>query len=265
MQARDYIEANRRMWNEAADIHAQGYVAELLDRVEAIDFSTFDDVEKRVFARIGLKGKAVIQLGCNNGRELISVKKAGAGSCVGVDVSDNSIAQGRELASRGGVDVDFVRSSVYDIPRDFDGQFDLVYVSSGVLGWLPDLDVFFGIVSRLLRSDGQLFIYEIHPILNMFDADKGLVVDASYFQSEPFMDGEGPDYFDPTQVVKAVSYWFSHTLADVIGGCLKHRLSLTHFEEYGHDLSVVYAAFEHLAKKPPLSYSLVARKTDNST
>jgi SAM-dependent methyltransferase len=261
MQPDDYIQANREMWNETADVHARGYVAELQERIKAPDFSTFDEVEKRIFAQIGLKRKAVVQLGCNNGRELISVKKAGAGRCVGVDVSDKFIAQGRQLASLGNVQVDFVRSSVYDVPDSFDGQFDVVYITIGVLGWLPNLDAFFEIVSRLLRTGGQLFIYEMHPILNMFDADQGLAVAASYFQSDPIVEGEGPDYLDPTQVIQAVSYWFSHTLSDVIGGCLKHGLCLTHFEEYGHDLSAVYAAFEHLAKKPPLSYSLVAQKT----
>ena len=261
MQRDDYIEANRKMWDETADIHAAGYVAGLAQRVRAPDFSTFDDVEKSLFAQIGLKDKAVIQLGCNNGRELISVKKAGAGRCVGVDVSDKFIAQGTQLASLGGVDVEFVRSSVYDLPHEFYAAFDLVYITMGVLGWLPDLDAFFAIVSRLLRTDGQLFIYEMHPILNMFEGDKGLTAEASYFQAEPFVDEEGPDYLDPTQTVKSVSYWFPHKLSDVIGGCLKHGLNLTHFEEYGHDISAVYAAFEHLAKKPPLSYSLVARKT----
>ena len=262
MERDDYIEANRNMWNETADIHARGYVAGLVERIQAPDFSTFDDVEKRIFAQVGLKDKAVIQLGCNNGRELFSVKKAGAGRCVGVDVSDKFIVQGRQLASLGGVEVEFVRSSVYDLPRELDGGFDLVYITIGVLGWLPDLDAFFGVVSRLLRTDGQLFIYEMHPILNMFEGDKELTVEASYFQAEPFVDGEGPDYLDPTQIVKSVSYWFPHKLSDVIGGCLKHRLNLTHFDEYGHDISAVYAAFEQLAKKPPLSYSLLARKRD---
>jgi SAM-dependent methyltransferase len=261
MQPSDYIEANRRMWNETADVHARGYVAKLFESVKAPDFSTFDDIEKRIFSQVGLKDKAVIQLGCNNGRELISVKKAGAGKCVGVDVSDKFIAQGKQLASLGGVDVDFVRLSVYDIPHDFDGQFDLVYITIGVLGWLPDLDAFFEIVARLLKTDGQLFIYEMHPILNMFDADKGLAVEASYFQSEPFMDGEGPDYLDSSQMVKAVSYWFPHKLSDVIGGCLKHGLRLSTFEEYAHDISAVFATFERFAKKLPLSYSLLARKT----
>ena len=260
MQNDDYVEANRRMWNETADIHAKGYVTGLVEHIKAPDFSTFDEVEKRIFAKIGLKDKAVIQLCCNNGRELISVKKAGAGRCVGVDVSDKFITQGRELARLGNVEVEFVRSSVFDLPHELDGGFDLVYITIGALGWLPDLNSFFEIVSRLLKADGQLFIYEMHPILNMFDADKGLAVQSSYFRTEPFEDGEGPDYMESSQTVKSVSYWFPHKLSDVIGGCLKHGLSLTQFEEYGHDLSMEYAAFERFEKKPPLSYSLVARK-----
>lgn len=147
----EYIEANRQMWNATAAVHAQAYVNDLLTRIAAPDFTTFDVVEQRLFAQIGLDGKAVIQLCCNNGRELIAVKK--------------------------------------------------------------------------------------------------------------FVEDEGPDYMDPSQVLKGRAYWFSHTLSDIIGGCLKHGLSLTHFEEYGHDISMVYAAFEHFDKKLPLSYSLIAQKT----
>src|SRR6185436_8865414 len=119
MRPSDYVEANRRMWNEAAEIHAKSFVVDLMQRVEADDFSTFDHVEEKLFAIIGLKDRAVIQLGCNNGRELISVKKAGAGRCVGLDMSDESISQARQLACKGRVNIDFVRSSVYEVSRDF--------------------------------------------------------------------------------------------------------------------------------------------------
>ncbi len=261
MERDDYIEANRRKWNETADVRDSTYFARLAERVQASDFSTFDEVEKRIFGKIGVPGKAVIQLCCNNGRELISVKKAGAGRCVGVDLSDRFIAQGKELARLAGLGVEFIRCSVYELPVELNGAFDLVYITIGALGWLPDLKSFFDIVSGLMRPDAQLFIYEMHPILDMFDPKKGLVVDSSYFRTEPFEDTEEPDYFDPSKTVKSVSYWFPHTLADVIGGCLENGLSLTAFEEYGHDISMTYAAFEHFAKKPPLSFSLVARKT----
>jgi len=261
MQRDEYTEANRRMWNETAGIHARDYDEAFIARLSSAGFSTFDEVERRIFADIGLQGKAVIQLACNNGRELISVKKAGAGRCVGVDISDEFIAQAREMAGLAEAAVEFIRSSVYDLPRELDGQFDIVYITIGVLGWMPDLDAFFGLVRRLLKPDGQLFIYEMHPILNMYDGDHGLVPDASYFRSEPFADQNEPDYLHPEQVVKSVSYWFPHKLSDVIGCCLRHGLTLTHFEEYAHDISARYASFAKLETRPPLSYSLVARKS----
>ncbi|MGE5073637.1 MAG: class I SAM-dependent methyltransferase [Anaerolineae bacterium] len=260
MQRDEYVEANRKMWNETAGIHTRSRGAALEERVKAADFSTFDEVEQRIFAEIGLDDKAVIQLGCNDGRELIAVKKAGAGRCVGVDVSDEFIAQARRLAAAADVEVAFLRASVYHLPPEFDGAFDLVYVTIGVLGWLPDLDAFFRAVWRLLRPGGHIFIYEQHPILDMFEGDKGLNVQASYFQEEPFVDMDAPDYLDPSQTVRSTAYWFHHKLSDIIGGCLKHGLTLVHFEEYGHDIGAVYAAFEHYPNKPPLCYSLVAQK-----
>ncbi len=260
MEPNDYIEANRKSWNERAAIHAGQQGKEYDERIQRADFSTFDDVEKRIFAQIGLSGKDVIQLCCNNGRELISVKKAGAGRCVGIDLSDRFIEEARRLTALSGVDVEFIRASVYDILHELDGNFDLVYITIGALGWLPDLERFFEIVARLLRSNGQVFIYETHPILNMFESGKGLSVEYSYFKTEPFEDAGQPDYLDRSQTVKSVAYWFPHKLYEIIGGCLNHDLALTHFQEYGHDLSMEFAELEQLDKKPPLSFSLVARK-----
>ena len=261
MKQEDYIQANRAMWNETAEVHAEEYVKDLLRRVAAPDFTTFDAVERAIFEKIGLEGKAVAQLSCNNGRELISCKKAGAGRCVGFDISDAFVAQARQLTEAGGVEVSFVQSDVYDIPAEYAGTFDIVYVTIGALGWLPDLKTYFEIVAGLLKEGGHFFLYEMHPILNMFDAKKGLEVDASYFRTEPFVDEEEADYMDPTKTVSAKSYWFPHTLADVIGGCLRNGLTLTHFEEYAHDISNVYRAFQDFENKPPLSYSLAAQRT----
>ena len=260
MEKDAYIRANRAMWNETAGVHAEGYVKDLLKRIAAPDFTTFDKVERAIFSELGLAGQAVAQLSCNNGRELISCKKAGAGRCVGFDISDAFVAQARQLGEASGVEVTFVRSDVYTLPPEYDATFDIVYVTVGALGWLPDLERYFEVVAGLLKEGGHFFLYEMHPVLNMFDAKKGLEVDASYFRTEPFVDEEEPDYMDPTKTVSGTSYWFPHTLADVIGGCLRNGLILTHFEEYAHDLSNVYRAFQDFEKKPPLSYSLVARK-----
>lgn len=256
----DYSETNREMWNQTADVHAKARLAGLLESVKSPTFTTFDEVEKTIFTQIGLEDKAVIQLSCNNARELISCKKAGAGRCVGVDISDKFIEQGKLLANAGGVEIELVRSSVYDLSKDFDNSFDLVYVTIGALGWLQDMDAYFKLVNRLLKPGGQLFIYEMHPVLDMFDAETGLEIKHSYFKTEPYVTEEAPDYFDPNTIVSAPSYWFHHKLSDIIGGCLNNHLSLTHFAEYDHDIGMVFKTFEALEKKPPLSYSLVAKK-----
>ena len=256
----DITEINRRKWNRTAAVHEEAYVRRLREEIAAPDFTTFDDVERRIFAEINLTDKDVIQLACNNGRELISIKKAGAHRCVGIDISDAFIAQAEELAIATGVDVTFVRSDVYDTPSEFDGGFDLVYITIGALGWLPDLEAFFAVVHRLLRPGGRMFVYEMHPVLNMFEQESGTQMIASYFQSEPFFSEAEADYFNPDETVDAPSYWFSHTLTDIFGGCLAHGLRITHFEEYPHDISNLFASFELQTHQLPLSFSLVAEK-----
>jgi SAM-dependent methyltransferase len=259
-EAQAQMEANRAMWNETAAVHERASLEKLSVQVAAPDFSTFDAVERELFARIGLKGKDVAQLACNNGRELLSCQRAGAARGVGFDISDAFIRQARQLAAAAGLNAEFVRSSLYDIPHDYDASFDLVYVTIGALGWLPDLPAFWQVVRRLLRPGGQVFLYEMHPILFMFEAEHGLTVRRDYFDTDPDVVAEAPDYLDPSQVVAAPSYWYQHTLGDVLGGCLDAGFALEHFREYPHDISATYASFERLDKKPPLCYTLLARK-----
>ena len=258
MENNKYIKANHDMWNRTADIYRNEGFASFLAKVGQPDFTTFDEVERQLFAEIDLAGKDVAQLGCNNGRELISVKKAGAGRCVGFDMSENFLEQGRELTKASGQTVELVCTSVYDVPETYTAAFDVVYITVGVFGWLPDLPAFFEVVKRLLRPGGYLFLYDQHPVLGMFDPAK-LEIDSSYFRQAPFVEEVLPDYLDPSQTGRAQSYWFQHTLSSIIGLCLA-SLTLTHFAEYGHDLSNNYRAFQDYEHKPPLSYSLVAKK-----
>lgn len=258
----DYTEANRRAWNETAELHEASQMPRLLAGFADPDFSTLDAVEREVFAAIGVRGKRVAQPSCNNGRELLSVLRFGAETGVGFDIADRAIAQARRLAEVAGLSerAEFVRSDVYRIPARYHADFDIVYVTIGALGWLPDLDAWFALVARLLRPGGHLFLYEMHPMLDMFDAETGLEVKRSYFFDRPLESSDDPDYYQPDKIVAATSYWFPHTMSDVIGGCLRHGLTLERFEEYGHDLSMVFRAFEDFENKPAMSYALVARK-----
>lgn len=258
---RDAIEQNRKAWNETAAIHERARMSELLQAARLPGFSTLDATEEAILGTLGLGQRpfAVAQLCCNNARELLSIKLRGAGHCTGFDISDAFIEQGQRLAEAAGVELELVRTSVFDIDPRYEGRYDVVYVTVGALGWMPDIDAFIAVAARLLVPGGALFIYEMHPILDMLDPDSGLTLKHSYFRTERYVNDNEADYYDPSQTVSEPSYWYHHRMADIIGACLRHGLRLEHFDEHAQDLSNVFA---HLAPERmlPLSYTLVARR-----
>ena len=252
--------ANRAMWNHTAEVHARLKLDELEESFRDPTFMVLDDIETTALEQVGVAGRDVVQLSCNNGRELLCVERMGARRCVGFDISDKFIAQAQLLAEAAGSNATFVATDVYEIPPTYDASFDVAYVTIGALGWFPDLTAWYGVVARLLRPGGHLVLYEMHPMLDMFDAADGPILKHSYFRTTPYYEASGPDYFDPDTTVDAESYWFHHKLSDVIGGALEAGMEIRRFDEYGHDISMVFRAFQDLEAKPPLSYLLVAQK-----
>lgn len=257
----DVLKANRTAWEETATVHAETTLTTLLEQVARPGFSTLDQVEREVFGSIGLKGKDVAQLCCNNARELLSLKLEGAGRCVGFDFSDAFLEQGRQLASAARTDIELISGDVLAIPTRFSAAFDIVYVTVGALGWFPDLQDFFATAARLLKAGGVLFVYEMHPMLDMFDAGAGLEIRHSYFRREPYCNENQPDYLDPGKRIAATSYWFHHKLADILGACIKNGLQITRFDEFEDDISTIYAQLSEISLKPAMSYALLASKS----
>ena len=261
MDDKEYIHANRAAWNQAAPIHGEHNFEKLLLDFQTPGFTCLDDIEIKILNEIGLSGKNVAQLCCNNGRELLSLKNMGASRCVGFDLADAFIEQANTLASSAGIDCEFVCTDVYEIAPSYDGCFDLVYISVGALGWMPDLNAFLAVVKRLLRPGGWLLIYEMHPMLDMFEVgpEGTFPLQYSYFKNEPYAEEGGLDYYGNQAYAGSISYWFHHKISDIIQGCLNNGLRVTSFHEYDHDVSSVFKGLERQEVKPPLSYTLVAR------
>src|SRR5207244_8983683 len=82
------------------------------------------------------------------------------------------------------------------------GDFDVVYASRGVLGWLPDLDVWAEVAAHFVRPRGFLYITEAHPMLWVWDDDEGVTdlrLRYPYFgRPEPMAFPVRGSYADPT-------------------------------------------------------------------
>ena len=279
MTAEDYnedikkvTEANREAWNEVVPIHLKNRPVDLCERFKEKNFSTLDEIITDKFNTLGIEGKDIAQLCCNNGRETISLLRMGARTAVGFDISDEAVAEARQLAAIAEADCRFVRTDVYDIDREYYNRFDLIYISIGALPWLPDLPRFFEITSAMLRPGGHLVIYESHPVSFMlasegdqeYDPNDPAKIVYSYFRKEPWVDNDGIDYYGKTSYKAKTTYNYTIKLMDILNPIIKGGLEIIEFDEYPHDTSV---CFEHIAgrKLLPLSFILIAGKNKTRT
>lgn len=58
----------------------------------------------------------------------------------GVDLSDKAIDNAKILADKANVNATFICCNIYDLPAYLNEQFDIVFTSYGVIGWLPDMN-----------------------------------------------------------------------------------------------------------------------------
>lgn len=263
MKVGEFTSANRAAWDEAAPLHRSQNMEALRTSFAEPGYSCLDAVETGILQKLGVFGKDVAQLCCNNGRELLSVRNLGARRCVGFDGSAGFIEQADELAAAASIDCRFVCTDIYDIDAAHDGNFDLVTVTIGVLSWMPDLGGFFAVAERLLRPGGAMFIYEQHPILEMVKPGKAgdpLEWETSYFSDEPFVDNDGLDYYGGGAYDSKPMYSFLHKMSDVIMAGVRLGMHVEHFEERPeHNSNTWYNAAENEFQLP-MNYILVFRK-----
>jgi len=262
-KAKKFTKANLAAWEEVAPIHGRHNQAQLIEAIREPGYSCLDEVETRHLEALGVKGKDVAQICCNNGRELLSVKNMGAARCVGFDGAQSFIDQADELAEAAGLEAEFVCTDVYEIDKSFKQAFDLVTITIGVLGWMPELDRFFSVLADLIRPGGALFIYEQHPILDMVEpaeADEPIVWELSYFNKEPYVESEGLDYYGGQTYDAKPATSFSHTLADIIMAGVNNGLAIEHFEEFPHHISNTWWNVEKSGIGLPMCFTMVMRK-----
>lgn len=261
MQNSEVSKINKVSWEKTAEVHRKLKMDELLSKFKSPGYSLLDTYETTfLLDKIHVEGKDVIQLCCNNARELLSIKNLGANRCVGVDITEGFIQQGKELAEAANQSMELHSMDVYDIPDSWNNSFDVVYITVGAICWLQDLNKFMALISKLLRTDGFLLLYEMHPILEMFEpsSDQPIIPQFSYFRTEPYIEEEGFDYYDPTQKIDSTSINFQHTLEEIMMDCISNGLIIREFREYPHDISNVFKKYE--AYRFPMSYIVLAQK-----
>jgi SAM-dependent methyltransferase len=157
-------ESNRRLWDAWTELHEHAPFYDLDGfRAGGIRLADYERDE------IGpVEGLSLLHLQCHFGIDSLSWARLGA-RVTGVDLSPRAVALATRLAAELGLDARFVASDVYELPEQLSGQFDLVYTSRGVLGWLPDIRRWAQVAAHFVRPGGRFYITEIHPVAQVFE------------------------------------------------------------------------------------------------
>ena len=262
--AQEAITSNKHAWDESAQLHKDtDNWKNLLRSVADPDFSRLDPTITALLQDVGVAGKDVVQLCCNNGRECLSLFSLGARSVVGVDQSRAFLQQAQELAEVSPHSPEFIEADIHHLPERLHGRFDVALVTIGVLGWMPDVALFMRHVASTLKPGGTLVMYETHPFLEVFDphASNPLLPASSYFQRDPFVLQESIVYEGLSEVAGPTSYWFVHTMGSLVGAAIAAGLQIGHLQEYPHsNREELYDQYEHQPAQLPLCFTLTATK-----
>lgn len=177
-----------------------------------------------------LRGKSVLDVGCNAGFYAIEMKRRGASRVLGIDTDDAYLAQARFAAQVNGVEIELRNMSIYEV---------------GLLRERFDLVIFMGVLYHLR-----------HPLLALDLLHRHVVKDTLLFQSmlrgSPETMSLEEDYpFSETRIFDAPGYPKMHFVEQRYAGdgtnwwipnraCVEAMLRSAGFEITGQPEEEVY-------------------------
>lgn len=225
----EYFKANQALWDAKTRVHIK---SDFYDQKSFLEGkNTLQKIELGHLP--DLKGLSVLHSQCHFGQDTLSMQRMGA-QCTGIDMSPVAIETARNINTQLGLEATFETCNVYDLDKVIAERFDLVFTSYGVIGWLPDLDRWASQLSARLKSGGQFHITEFHPMMYMYDWEKGKVNYRYFNNGEPYVEEEEATYADKNASIGMIEYFWQHSLADVFSALLKNDLEITGFYEYDY-------------------------------
>lgn len=265
--ASNYIEINKKSWNNRTDSHLKSDFYDLDGFIAGK--SSLNQIELELLGDI--KGKNILHLQCHFGQDTISLSRLNA-KVTGIDLSDKAINNAVELSKKMDSDTSFICCDIYDLPNHLNEEFDIVFASYGTIGWLPDLDKWATIVSNFLKPSGKFVFVEFHPVVWMFD-DNFEKIGYNYFNSGAITETENGTYADREAKISQEYVMWNHGISEVVNNLIKNGLEIESLNEYDYspyncfnqtiEFEPKKFRIKHLENKIPMVYSIVAKKNNS--
>ncbi|MBL7831875.1 MAG: methyltransferase domain-containing protein [Saprospiraceae bacterium] len=235
----NYLEINRKLWNDKVAIHVDSEFYNQKDFM--VGKTSLKTIELDLLGEI--TGKDIIHLQCHFGQDTLSMARMGA-NVIGIDFSEKAIEVAKNLNKELGLNAKFICSDVYETDKHVNQQFDIVFTTYGTIGWLPDLKPWAKLISKLLKPGGRLVFVEFHPVVWTLDENFDHIK-YFYFNVEEIKEIEEGTYADRYVSIKNESISWNHSLTEVLQNLIDENLKITKFQEFDYS---PYTCFNRLVK-----------------
>ena len=218
------IKINHKSWEDRTSIH-------LKSKFYDVEAFKKNPMSLKSFELEGLgdvKGKSLLHLQCHFGQDSLSWAKKGA-KVTAVDFSATAIKAAKALSEELEIKTKFIESNVLTL--DLKQEFDLIFMSYGTLGWLPDLKKWGSIVAKHLKQGGTFFIAEFHPVLEILDEKKQF---GYFFDKNIPTTKEVGSYTDGGEDMTTEYCWWNHSLSEIFVALESNGLKLQSFAEFDY-------------------------------
>lgn len=252
-------QANKKGWDGLAATHYQNYhIDKLIAGTPLINAIIREEVGD-------VRGKSLVHLLCHIGTDTLSWALLGA-KVTGIDISTASLNYARKIASKMSVDATFIEADILDVKNQVNEKYDIAFSSTGVLCWLPDIQLYALTVRHLLHKGGFFYIFDGHPfrsvLLNEAGEFSANTIQGDYFRKEVWRYDHMGDYTDSDLKIPVPSYEWHWTLGDIVTAFCNAgmRIEFLHeFPQYEYSGYTPYDVEDNKVELYPCTFSLKAR------
>lgn len=225
----EMTQANKKGWDGLAPVHFKKYHIHKLVNGEPL----LNEVIRKEVGDV--KGKSLLHLLCHIGTDTLSWALLGA-KVSGIDISPESLKYARLLADQMGIEANFVESDVMEAIGKLDQKFDIVFSSTGVLCWIPDINRFAQTVRHFLKDGGFFYLHDGHPFRNVMNAPDGSIhpnqIVGDYFRKQVWQYENMGDYTDPDLLIPEKSYEWDWTMGEIITAFCEAGMRIEFLKEH---------------------------------
>ena len=218
------IEINRQSWEDRTAVHLKSKFYDL----EAFKKNPMSLKSFELEGLGDVKGKSLLHLQCHFGQDSLSWAKKGA-KVTAVDFSPSAIEAAKTLSEELDIEAEFIESNVLTL--DLKQEFDVVFMSYGTLGWLPDLKQWGAVVAKHLKQGSTFFIAEFHPVLDILDEKTQF---GYFFDKNTPTTKEVGSYTDGGEDMTTEYCWWNHSLSEIFVALESNGLKLQSFAEFDY-------------------------------